>query len=117
MKFLAGAILFAGTLVLAGQWLPDWLGWAGGGFLVLFGGLTTIGNWSIPFRKGGGSLIPLLGGLFVAAGFAVVPVGSINSLWWVPLFVDLGCVPMFKLLAGLLLYRSVFTVKDDSSQL
>ncbi len=35
------------------------------------------------------------------------PAGPIRGLWWVPLVVDLGCVPMLAMTAGSLLYGAI----------
>jgi hypothetical protein len=89
------------------------LRWVVFSFLMFFGGWAIVANWVIPFRKGGGSLIPLVGGSLVAVAFAVVPVDVLNSLWWVPLFVDLGCVPLFTLTGGHLLWRAASKKEND----
>jgi hypothetical protein len=36
--------------------------------------------------------------VLVTAGCLVAPAGQVRSLWWVPLVVDLGCVPMLAFL-------------------
>jgi hypothetical protein len=66
--------------------------------LVFMGGWAILGNWVIALRRGG-SLVPVVGGVMVAVAFAVVPWDLLQSLWWAPLMVDLGCGPML-LLAG-----------------
>jgi hypothetical protein len=47
-------------------------------------------------------MVPLVGGVLVTAGCLVAPAGPVRSLWWVPLVVDLGCVPMLAMTAGFL---------------
>ena len=113
MSLLLCLVLIATALVAAADILPLWLGWVGSGFLLFLGGWASLANWTIPFRKGGGSLIPLFGGLFAAAGLAVVPVDGLRSLWWVPLLVDLGCAPLMTLTVGFLLYRAVAARRSE----
>lgn len=74
---------------------------------LFFGGWITIANWVIPMRTKGGSLIPVIGGVLVAVTFVLVPVNIIHSIWWVPLFADLGCVPLLMLTAGYWLWRAI----------
>jgi len=42
----------------------------------------------------GGSRIPLIGGLAGMLDCLIVPVEGVHRLWWLPLLLDLGCVPM-----------------------
>ena len=81
--------------------------WLASGLALLLGVWIIILDWQAPFRKVGASLIPLLGGLLVAVAFVVVPVDELNSLWWLPLVIDLGCVPLLTLSAGFVIYRLV----------
>jgi hypothetical protein len=83
------------------------LRWLAFSILLFVGAWVIIANWVIPLRRGGGSLIPIIGGVFVAIAFAVVPVDTIRWLWWVPLIVDLGCLPILLLATGAFIWRTV----------
>jgi hypothetical protein len=74
--------------------------------LLYLGGWVILCNWVIALRARG-SQIPLFGGVFVAIALAVAPWEALHWLWWVPLLVDLGCVPLLLLTAGFLLWRAV----------
>lgn len=87
--------------------------WVVFSILSFFGGWATLANWIIPFRKGGGSLIPLLGGLLLTLAFVVAPLDALNSLWWLPLFIDLGCFPLFTMTAGFLIWRAVRKKEEE----
>lgn len=54
------------------------------------------------FRQHGrrGSLVPIIGGVFGAAGCLIAPWPVLNSLWWFPPLIDLGCIPMLLALVG-----------------
>jgi hypothetical protein len=71
--------------------------------LLFLGTVVIVGNWSAPVvsfvRKRNVSMIPLLGGMFGAAGCFLSPWGFLNSLWWLPLIIDIGCIPMLVLFA------------------
>ena len=66
--------LLAGTVVLVGTGAANWA--------VLVGYLAT--------RKRG-SMTPLVGGVVAAVAFALSPVTSLRSGWWLPLILDPGC--------------------------
>jgi hypothetical protein len=59
----------------------------------------TAMNWvavlAYVIRKQGSSKVPLLGGGFLAVSMAVWPQDSVRHLWWLPLLLDWGCVPLF----------------------
>jgi len=40
------------------------------------------------------SLAPFIGGIFGVFGILLLPVEGINKFWWIPLFLDLGCLPV-----------------------
>lgn len=65
--------------------------------LILIGGYVTAMNWAIFFqgfvKKKQSSWAPIIGGLFLAIGLASSPVRSLSKFWWVPFFVDWGCIP------------------------
>jgi len=56
-------------------------------------------NWFIAyhgiFNQRRASSVPILGGLFLAIGLATMPTETSFTFWWLPFFVDWGCVPMF----------------------
>jgi hypothetical protein len=83
--------------------------------LLFLGGWITIANWIIPLRPKGGTLIPIIGGVFVAIAFATVPLEVLHSFWWVPLIVDLGCVPLLVLTGSYLAWRA-FAKRDEDQQ-
>jgi hypothetical protein len=41
------------------------------------------------------SWVPLFGGILGTAGCLMTTNATLNSLWWLPLLVDWGCVPGF----------------------
>jgi len=45
-------------------------------------------------RKSRGSLIPLVAGISGCVGLLVLPVDGAKKWCWIPLLVDLGCLPM-----------------------
>jgi hypothetical protein len=71
--------------------------------LVALGTWIIVGNyivaigWMLAKRRG--SYLPLLGGIFAAVGGLLLPAGWTLGLWWVPLILDLGCLP---LIAGII---------------
>ena len=81
------------------------LSWVVTTLLLFLGGWITIANWIIPMRPKGGSLIPVIGGAFVAIAFAISPLGVLNGFWWLPLILDLGCLPLLILTGGYLIWR------------
>ena len=76
---------------------------------LLLGIWAIIGNYFIVIKtyitKKWESLIPLVGGILSAIGIAVLPLNSVNKLWWIPLLIDIGCVPI---LIYTLVYRLFF---------
>jgi hypothetical protein len=65
------------------------------GFL---GGVVIASNYGIALRfilRGRrGSLVPILGGLLVCVGMLLYPGGLTRPWAWVPLLLDIGCLPM-----------------------
>jgi hypothetical protein len=45
-------------------------------------------------RKRRGSLVPFLGGLCGAFALYAAPGGGFGKLWFLPLLLDVGCVPL-----------------------
>ena len=43
-------------------------------------------------------MVPFIGGILGCMAVILVPLNGFGSYWWIPLFVDIGCVP-FVLLA------------------
>jgi hypothetical protein len=82
--------------------------------LLFLGGWAMITNWVIPLRPKGGSLIPVIGGVFVAIAFVTIPFKVLHGFWWLPLIVDLGCLPLLVLAGGHFAWRSL--TKRDGGQ-
>jgi hypothetical protein len=81
--------------------------WLVSSALFFVGGWIVLANWVIAFRRGG-SLIPFLGGIFVAIAFLVVPLDVLRGVWWLPLLIDLGCVPIVVLAGGHAAWNALF---------
>jgi hypothetical protein len=75
--------------------------------LLLLGAWITIANWVITFRTKGGSPIPIVGGVFMAIALVMIPLDALHRFWWLPLIVDLGCLPMLVLTGGYLAWRAL----------
>ncbi len=74
------------------------LRWCLSGVFALVFIISAIGNGVILFlatimKRKDQSLIPLVGGIFGVLFLLVVPIQGAANRWWIPLFVDLGCVP------------------------
>jgi hypothetical protein len=83
------------------------LQWVAFLLLSFLGGWVILANWIIPTRPKGGSLIPAIGGVFVAISFTVAPIDGLKGFWWLPLIADLGSAPLFVMTAGFLVYQAV----------
>ncbi len=69
--------------------------------LILIFALGALGNWwrfirgLFGHRKG--SALPILPGLIGAVALAIAPaqsdIAQWKSFWWLPLFIDVGCIP------------------------
>lgn len=75
------------------------LQYLGGGLLICLGLYFIIMNWMIVahwilYRRHSSSA-PLVGGTLAAIGILVVPNSNVHAFWWVPLFLDWGCIPGF----------------------
>lgn len=79
--------------------------WIVAGILLLFSLWAVLGNLWVAFgglfkrRKRFESFVPLMGGVTGMIGIVLFPVERFRWLWWVPLIVDLGCVPLFATVA------------------
>jgi hypothetical protein len=74
------------------------LKWIIGSALLLVGGWLMILNALVFWRRCvqkrvASSWIPFLGGLLAAAGLALIPLAGIHKWWWLPFFLDWGCLP------------------------
>ena len=58
-----------------------------GNLWVAFGGLFKK-------RKQFQSFVPLIGGILGVVGVMLLPIPRWHIFWWLPLFIDLGCVPL-----------------------
>ena len=59
---------------------------------VAFINLRTAIRWYLHRKRG--SSIPLIGGLLGCVAMIAVPLNGFDNYWWVPLLVDIGCVPL-----------------------
>jgi len=66
---------------------------------------TVVRAW---FRKKGGSLVPLIGGLSGMLALLISPLPGWRDWWWVPLVADVGTA---WLLAACLIAVCVWTVR------
>lgn len=73
--------------------------------LMTLGGIIIIMNLSLPVRyyilkkrDTSTSLIPLIGGMLSCGGMAISGIKEFNQYAWVPLIVDLGCLPVVAIL-------------------
>jgi hypothetical protein len=91
----------------------DVVRWVCAGVLGAVAACAILGNWFIAFRniraKDGGSLVPIVGGLFGTASLLLVPGSPVGGWWWAPLVIDLGCVPV-------LLWATVWTLRSRFSR-
>jgi hypothetical protein len=67
---------------------------------LIAGGWVIFENWWIAavvglVKREHSSWIPLIGGGLGCTGCLLSPYTALNRLWWLPLLVDLGCVPGF----------------------
>jgi len=46
------------------------------------------------FRMKHGSLIPGVGGIIGVLAIIMAPLEAFKHYWWIPLFVDIGCIPL-----------------------
>ncbi|MBN2590318.1 MAG: hypothetical protein JXA96_10685 [Sedimentisphaerales bacterium] len=62
-------------------------------YMIFYNDIIVPYHCYIQKRKESESLIPIVGGLFGWIGLSLLPV---NISWWVilPLFIDIGCLPM-----------------------
>lgn len=68
---------------------------------IALGSVITLLNWTVPFRyfvlrdrKKSLSLVPLIGGALLSLGLFLSTNATSSQLFWVPLFIDIGCLPM-----------------------
>lgn len=75
-----------------------WMRVGFGALLIALFVWMSICNWRILLLyilyKRRSSLAPFVGGLVGMAGFLVMPFEAAATLWWVPLVLDPGCVPV-----------------------
>lgn len=66
--------------------------------LCSLGGLIIVLNYGVALRyllrRQEGSLLPILGGLLACAGMLLYPSGMLRPWAWIPLILDIGCLPM-----------------------
>jgi len=77
--------------------------WTISALLIALSLCAICGNLWIAFAwylvKKRATMIPLVGGIVGTIGLLLLPVTGIRCFWWVPLMVDLGCVPMLAAVA------------------
>ena len=63
-------------------------------FLIAIGGWISLANWlgSLDSRRNY-SAVPVIGGLFLAAGLKTSGVILLRECWWLAFFMDFGSVP------------------------
>ncbi len=68
--------------------------------LLLIGVWIIVSGWVLVFQwfiqKKHSSITPLVGGLLTTLGLLLMPSGY-RTLWWMPLVVDVGCIPSLVL--------------------
>ena len=73
----------------------------------------TYGTRRMRENPGSGySMAPLIGGLIGTIGCLISPSATIRTFWWIPPIIDPGCVLLFSLVIGSLVYglfRKLFT--------
>ncbi len=85
------------------------VGWIFPGFLLALFGICALVNAVLFIRRyilhgAAASLIPFVGGIAGAVGFSYAPSASLRHITWLPLFVDVGCVP-WLVLASWMMYQ------------
>jgi hypothetical protein len=45
-------------------------------------------------RRSFESLVPLVGGVIGLIGLLICPAAQLRPLWWIPLILDFGCLPL-----------------------
>lgn len=77
--------------------------------LICFGTFVAVMNWRIAIGwflwRERSSSVPLFGGLTAAYGISLFPYYEVGNYWWIPLFVDWGCIPGFVFTFAWLAYR------------
>ena len=81
-----------------------------GGLLTVFGLWVILANWTVfwigrVLKRRCGSWTPLLGGVSLSVGFALIPGNPYRWLWWAPFLLDWGSAPgiahsLFRIWSG-----------------
>ena len=90
-------------LIATVVWLIIFVIWPGitlGVTFIAIGSVAIAYNvmifWSTVVKKGGApSVVPLIGGLFAAAGIMLLPINESWKWAWIPLVIDWGGLPIF----------------------
>lgn len=82
--------------------------------LISFGSLFIVFNFwifvrSTIFRKHAPSVAPIIGGIITAVGIFLIPVEGVYKFAWIPLILDVACVPYLLLF---LMYEIYFKIKE-----
>jgi hypothetical protein len=76
MKIIAYSLLALGVFIASlNAWLP-------------------VQYWILKKRDRSRSCIPIIGGIFAAVGMLLSGEAILKNLFWLPLVLDIGCVPM-----------------------
>lgn len=71
------------------------------GVLVISGNLVIlVANICDPRHR---SFVSFVGGILGAIGLSIAPWPRANSFWWVPLLLDVTCIPLLALLVAALI--------------
>jgi hypothetical protein len=83
--------------------------------LLAIGCIVIIGNWWVPIkyyvlkrRERSISCMPIVGGVLASFGLLLSPYSWLHEFFWIPLVVDIGCLPMILAYILLLLKGRVF---------
>ena len=71
--------------------------WGVVGLLTLLGGYLVVINYLCLVAASQGkhsSMLPLLGGLFLAIALFICPLPHVRQYAWLPFVLDLGCLPL-----------------------
>jgi hypothetical protein len=78
--------------------------------LLTIGCLVVISNWRIPvmyyYSRKSGSIIPLIGGVVLMAGFFLSDYSLLQRCFWLPLIIDVGSLPIMLMLIWRLIKKS-----------
>ena len=65
-----------------------------GAFIALLNAWLPVRYWILRRREQSRSCIPIIGGLLASCGMLLAGEAALRSVFWLPLLLDIGCVPM-----------------------